>query len=127
MNHPNRNKPLTMEIGDHVRQGDVLIRKVSDIPASAREMKRDEHGRIVLAHGEKTGHAHAFRNKGICSFTTLDNEDVEFLLVGGGGTINHELVSGKKAEHNPIIVPDGKYECAQQIAYSPAELVRVAD
>lgn len=118
-----------MKIGDHVRQGDTLLRKVEDIPAQAHEMKRDQHDRIVLAHGERTGHAHAFRGKGICSFTTLDNDDVEFLLVNGGSgaTLNHELVSGAKAEHNPITVPPGKYEAAQQVEYTPAEIIRVAD
>jgi hypothetical protein len=117
-----------MKIGEHIRQGDVLIRKVSDIPATAKEMKRDEYGRIVLAHGERTGHAHAFRNKGICSFTRLDGEDIEFLLVGGSGaTLRHELVSGAKAEHNEITVPPGKYEAAQQVEHSPAAIQRVAD
>lgn len=118
-----------MKIGEHVRQGDTLVRKISDIPTSAREMKRDGHGRIVLAEGEKTGHAHTFRDKGICSFTTLDNEDVEFLLVGGGSgaTLRHELVSGKKAEHDPVTLPPGRYEAAQQVEFAPAELIRVAD
>lgn len=112
----------------HYRQGDTLIRRVDDVPANAREMKRDEHERIVLAHGERTGHAHTFRDKGICSFTTLNENDVEFLIVGGSGaTLRHELVGGKKAEHNEITVPAGKYEAAQQMEYSPAEIVRVQD
>lgn len=117
-----------MKIGQHVRQGDTLLRKISDVPAAAQEMKRDTHGRIVLAEGERTGHAHTFRDKGVCSFTTMDNTDVEFLLVGGSGaTLNHELVSGKKAEHNPVTIPEGAYEAAQQVEHSPAEIVRVAD
>lgn len=117
-----------MKIGEHVRQGDTLIRRIANIPAAASEMKRDEHDRIVLAHGERTGHAHTFRDKGICSFTTLDSDDVEFLLVGGSGaTLRHELVGGKKAEHDEISVPPGKYEAAAQVEYSPAELVRVVD
>lgn len=117
-----------MKIGEHVRQGDTLIRRIEDIPAAAKEMKRDAHDRIVLAHGERTGHAHTFRDKGICSFTTLGNDDVEFLLVGGSGaTLRHELIGGKKAEHDEINVPAGKYEAAQQVEYSPAEIMRVAD
>lgn len=117
-----------MKIGQHVRQGDTLLRKVSDIPAAAKEMKRDEHGRIVLAHGERTGHAHAFRNKAVCSFSVTDENDVAFLAVGAGGaTLKHELISGAKAEHDQIAVPEGNYEAAQQVEYSPAEIVRVAD
>lgn len=111
----------------HYRQGDTLIRKIEDVPASAREMKRDGHGRIVLAHGERTGHAHTFRDKGICSFTTLGADDVEFLIVGGSGaTLRHEHVSGAKAEHNEISVPPGKYESAGQYEHAP-EPIRVTD
>lgn len=117
-----------MKIGEHIRQGDVLIRKIGDIPALAKEMERDEHGAIVVAYGERTGHMHRFTEKRLCSFTTLDTNDVEFLLVGGSGaTLRHELVSGTKAEHNPVDLPAGKYEVAAQVEYTPAELQRVAD
>lgn len=117
-----------MKIGEHVRQGDTLLRKIKDIPATAKEMKRDEHGAIVLAYGERTGHMHRFTEKQICSFTTLDANDVEFLLVGAGGAIlRHEHVTGTKAEHDPVSLPDGAYEAAQQIEYAPAALVRVTD
>ena len=39
------------------RQGDVLLRQVAKLPAKATSVKNE--GRIVLAHGEVTGHAHA--------------------------------------------------------------------
>jgi len=113
------------------RQGDVLLVETKSIPADAHETNRDEHGRIVLAYGEVTGHAHAFRGKGVCGFTKLDNNEVEFLLVqdggGSGAILNHELVSGQKAEHDAQTIPPGKFELAQQVEYSPAELVRVSD
>lgn len=123
------NKPLNLNIGDTVRQGDTLLRKVSSIPKGARELERDQHGRHVLAHGERTGHAHAFRNKGVCAFTKLDDADIEFLLVeegGSGATLRHELVNGTKAEHNPITIPDGMYEAAGQYEHAP-DPIRVAD
>src|SRR5439155_22362791 len=40
------------------RQGDVLIRRTRKSIANAKPVARD-HGRIVLAYGEVTGHAHA--------------------------------------------------------------------
>lgn len=128
-NHPNRLKPVTMEIGDHVRQGDVLIRRITDVPDGAAVLKRDAHDRIVLAHGEKTGHAHAFRAAGVCAYSKLEGHEIEFLLVNGGSgaALKHELVNGKKAEHDAIKVPDGAFECAAQVEYSPAELIRVED
>jgi len=39
------------------RQGDVLVCAVAEIPATARPVQNTY--RIVLAHGEATGHAHA--------------------------------------------------------------------
>ena len=110
------------------RQGDVLLIKISELPADARELKRDTLGRIVLAYGEVTGHAHAIRNKGVCSFTTLDENEIEFLVVGAGGaTLRHELDSGAKAEHDEVVLPEGNYRLAIQCEYTPAELQRVAD
>lgn len=128
--HRHNQKPTenSMKIGEHIRQGDTLLRKVATIPAVAKEMKRDAHGRIVLAEGERTGHAHTFRDKGICSFSVTDENDVAFLLVGGSGaTLKHELVSGAKAEHDAITIGEGNYEAAQQMEYSPAALQRVTD
>ena len=73
---------------NHYRQGDVLAVEVKSIPSRARELPRDKHNRIVLAEGEKTGHAHTIKDKGVCSFTTLNNADIEFMLVGGGGALS---------------------------------------
>ena len=128
VSHPNRRKALEMNTGDHVRQGDTLLVKVESVPSKAKEFPRDENGAIVLAYGEKTGHMHRFTQKNICSLSTLDDNEIEYLLVNGGGaTLRHELVNGSKAEHNPITVPDGSYESAIQVEYTPAELVRVTD
>jgi len=40
------------------RQGDVLLIRVDALPTGLREIPRDR-GRVVLAYGETTGHAHA--------------------------------------------------------------------
>lgn len=111
------------------RQGDVILIQVDDIPATARELKRDKLGRIVLAYGEVTGHAHALRDKGICSFSTLDDDEVEFLAVGGGGaTLRHEHDSGQKAEHDDITLPpNSKWLIGVQVEEKRAVLSRVAD
>ena len=41
-----------------IRQGDVVLFPVSKLPNGCKEVP-NEKGRIVLAHGEVTGHAHA--------------------------------------------------------------------
>lgn len=43
------------------RQGDVCLIRVEDADFG-NEIPRDTRGRIVLAHGEVTGHAHAIHN-----------------------------------------------------------------
>lgn len=118
-----------MKIGEHVRQGDVLLRKVADIPQGTRELKRDEHGAHVVAYGEKTGHMHRLTEKGVTAFTKLEGNEIEFLIVAGGSgaSLRHELVSGTKAEHNAITLPDGAYEAAAQVEYTPSALQRVSD
>ena len=119
------------------RQGDVLLRLVGALPKGLVEVEREKvgpTGRVVLAHGERTGHAHAFRALSVTGFKKEDSEYPalngfhDFILVGGSGaTIHHEHVSGTKAEHNPIDLPPGNYEIGQQVEYSPAALDRVAD
>ena len=41
----------------HYRQGDVLIERIAEIPTAAE--KQSKSTRIILAHGEVTGHHHA--------------------------------------------------------------------
>ena len=42
----------------HYRQGDVLILRVNSVPDGLKVEPRD-NGRVILAYGEVTGHAHA--------------------------------------------------------------------
>lgn len=105
-----------------VRQGDVLLRRVTSIPDSAKPAeKKDQAGnpRIVLAYGEVTGHAHAIAD--------LENVDVfvsetgtMYLKVKNGTELRHE-------EHGAIALPPGNYERTIQREYSPEEIRNVAD
>lgn len=47
-----------MKKNTHYRQGDVLIERIAELPDSAKQQK--VKGPVILAHGEVTGHAHAF-------------------------------------------------------------------
>ena len=42
-----------------IRQGDVLIRRIKKLPEKTTPAPA-ENGRVVLAHGEATGHHHSF-------------------------------------------------------------------
>lgn len=102
------------------RQGDVLIRRLSRLPKGSKAVKTQ--GRIVLAYGEVTGHAHAIADPGVAEFS-LENAGAavrRFLKVVSEAHVRHE-------EHAPIALPPGLYEIVQQREYSPEAIRNVAD
>ena len=99
------------------RQGDVLLVPVGAIPAGARKGRRDR-GRIVLAYGERTGHAHAIESKAVA---LLQRRGDRFVRVPAeGAALRHE-------EHGPIDLAPGSYRVVVQREYTPERVVRVAD
>jgi len=106
------------------RQGDVLVVETKERPASAKPVPRDA-GRVILAYGEVTGHAHALTDKR----ATLYRDDG----AGSGGRTFLSIAPGDPAElqheeHSTIPLPGGKdYEVIIQREYSPAEIRNVAD
>lgn len=66
------------------RQGDVLLVRVSNLPAKATVRAR-ENGRVILAHGEVTGHAHAITEKKVIHYVAPDPiKAAEALLASAG-------------------------------------------
>lgn len=125
-----RSKTITL-----ARQGDVLIERIDALPDGLTEAKRDVHGHIVLALGEHSGHRHAIRDTDVTAFLVPTAErdaalsaDVDYILVGGSGaTLNHEYVSGQKAEHEPVSLAPGVYKVVGQREYSPKAIQRAVD
>lgn len=119
------------------RQGDVLLVAVDKIPAKAQKLERKPGERLVLAYGERTGHAHAIRSDNVTAFRAESAEDkalaglptMDYILVGGSSPValRHEYEDGRPAEHTPVTLPPGAYEVSAQVEYSPKELVRVSD
>ena len=99
-----------------VRQGDVYVREVSEIPSGATLVKR-EAGRVILAHGEVTGHSHAIAAKD-ASLWAFGAE--RYLKVRRPVTLDHE-------EHDQIKLPAGNFKIVIQREYSPLEIRNVAD
>lgn len=104
-----------------MRQGDVLLVPTSEVPAG-REVKTAD-GRVILAYGEVTGHAHAFAKEiaqlGTVVHTRTKNGR-EFLQVVEEAPLVHE-------EHDTVVVAPGCYEVRRQVEYSPEEIRNVAD
>ncbi|MEX1336107.1 MAG: hypothetical protein AB1Z66_12490 [Candidatus Limnocylindrales bacterium] len=91
-----------------LRQGDILLVAVPGIPDGARQQPRT--GRIVLAEGEATGHAHAIHEPDARTFV---HAGVRYLLTRSRAQLVHE-------EHAPIDVPPGRWRVVQQREYEPA-------
>ena len=114
-----------------VRQGDVLIVRVDGDVQTGKPVPRDG-GRVVLAYGEVTGHAHAIADRRAELFElvedhTKDGDDVwaraaRILKVHGNAAVQlrHE-------EHATIELPPGNYRITRQREYAPGELRMVAD
>ncbi len=100
------------------RQGDVLIERVPSIPTNVTKAP-PENGRIILAHGEATGHHHS-----------IDMRDADWWK---GTGVPAQFIEVKKAtevvhqEHGPIALPPGKYRVRRQREYSPEAIRNVAD
>jgi len=102
----------TQRVLQPYRQGDVLLVPCADIPAGAVE-EAAEHGRVVLARGERTGHAHTMAADRVCYFRE-DGTGRGFIRVAGPAPVDltHE-------EHAPLAIPPGSYRVVQQREYQP--------
>ena len=99
------------------RQGDILI-----IPVTYKiigEKLPRENGRVILAHGESTGHSHSIESKRAHLYT--DGEKI-LLRVNGETPVNltHE-------EHSTISIPPGNYKVIRQREYTPERIRHVVD
>ncbi len=101
-----------------LRQGDVYLfptkRKLKNKPSEVS----GPGNRIVLAHGEVTGHAHAIYDEG-ATLTVEENE--RFLSIVKDVPLKHE-------EHGSVTLPaDTTWRVVQKREYHPEEIRNVAD
>lgn len=93
---------------DIMRQGDVLLRRIPNLPEKAAKKARD--GDVILAWGEVTGHAHRIADPKVVEWTA---EDKRFLEVTGiAASLTHE-------EHATVTIEPGLYEIVTQREYEP--------
>jgi len=104
LDHHVPNPPVPLSF----RQGDVLLVEIDEIPEYAKP--ETSSGRIVLAEGEATGHAHAIHERDARTFTYRGER---FLLTRSKAQLVHE-------EHGPIDVPAGAWRVVIQREYEPS-------
>jgi len=101
------------------RQGDVYLQRIQGLPENA--VQKERNGRLVLAEGEATGHAHAIADQAATLFGILeDGQEQLFLRADGEVVLRHE-------EHAPITIEEGLYRVVHQREYSPEAVRRVID
>jgi len=129
-----KRKASTMKI---YRQGDVCIIATEDRDVSQLKPVPRDAGRIVLAYGEVTGHAHAIPSLHASLYlddsTVAAPDAMQAIARLGGGLIPDRVLKADAAvrllheEHAPIDLPAGSYIVRIQREYSPTELRNVAD
>lgn len=109
-------KEEATDMTDQFRQGDVLVTRIDALPMRSLEPRqRDATRGVVLAYGERTGHAHVVDALPEAVDFLEDASGNMFLVVRGeeGATkVLHE-------EHDPLDLPPGTYEVSQQREYEP--------
>lgn len=101
---------------DQFRQGDVFIERIDRVPQEA--VKQQPGERVILAHGEVTGHAHEIA----CDAADAWKQGVDTVavVVKSPTKVTHQ-------EHGPIPLRRGTFQITRQREYSPEEVRRVAD
>lgn len=99
------------------RQGDVLVERVENETKTGEEVPR-ENGRVILAHGEVTGHAHAITESGVTM--RRDAEATELEIKEAVAMLTHD-------EHATIPLERGTYRVIRQREYTPEAIRNVAD
>ena len=87
------------------RQGDVLLERVETVDLGEEVCR--EGGRVVLAHGEVSGHSHAIEAPDATLFRGRHLPQGRFLRLLSPARLVHE-------EHSPIPLPAGLYRLRRQ-------------
>lgn len=110
-------------------QGDLLIVRVDEIPATAK-LVPPKGGQIVVAHSE-TGHHHAFAAiPGVEKLEEPGNAMVGYLRIAGevNDGAGADLVHHRPHDtHETLRLPPGNYELRRQREWTPQGLRRVED
>lgn len=103
-----------------LRQGDVLLVAVEEIPIGALPVPAAEHrGRmcLVVARGERTGHAHTLpADHAVLLRATDASGNLEGFaeVLTAGVALAHE-------EHRSLPIPVGRYRVIMQRQYDPIQ------
>lgn len=102
-----------------IRQGDVFIVPIQEIPASAKTIS-PENGRLIVARGEATGHHHSFPWQRGATLFRDDGTGNQYVTVAEPVALEHQ-------EHSALVLAPGNYAVRIQRTMSSGVVQRVAD
>jgi hypothetical protein len=117
-----------MKPANQIRQGDVLLERVVHTLSPEAKPRPRDHGRVVLAYGEVTGHAHALA--GPLTELFEEHDGALYLRIEATDELRHvdSLESFRPTgEHDAHTLEPGMYRVVNQREYAPGEIRRVAD
>ena len=103
-------------------QGDVLIRRINELPEGVMEAKA-EGDHYIVAHSE-TGHHHVIERGKALMFNLPDDIYRCFIVAKEPVDLVHERSFDT---HEPLRLPEGTYEIRRQREYTPEGYRRAAD
>jgi hypothetical protein len=113
---------MTIHTNETVRQGDVLLQRIADRNRTGTPIA--EQGRIILAHGEVTGHAHEVVAEAAGELPAAaffeEPDGTRILFIDRPCALVHQ-------EHGPVTLAPGCYRVVRQREYSPEAIRQVAD
>lgn len=121
---------MPQQIHQMLRQGDVLLVPTTAQP-TAQAKRITDNGRVILAYGEVTSHAHHVI-EAVPDVLVIDPDPVPAMELFEESDGTRLLVIKRYAllcheEHDRIDLAPGGYEVRRQVEYTPAEIREVAD
>lgn len=102
-----------------IRQGDVILVAVDQTETEPKAVEPGQ--RVILAHGEVTGHTHALMldapAKTKPSKPVFDAAAERYIQIVSDATLKHE-------EHHAAILKAGRYEIGVQVEAGPHNMLR---
>lgn len=109
---------MSKKVKHQVRQGDVLLTPETEIPKHAQPLK-PENGRVILAHGEVTGHHHSIVADKADWWKDADSSDT-FVKPKRGAKLEHQ-------EHGTIALHPVVHRVRKQRMFHQGLVKRVTD
>lgn len=100
------------------RQGDVLLERIGELPPDLRHQVYARQGRLILAEGEVTGHAHTVAAEH--ADLLRDEARNVYLRIMRATPLEHQ-------EHAAIVLEPGVYRVVRQREYTPKAPRQVLD